>query len=376
MSDPLPTLSEYFGEWLRSRALTLQRSTVASYRQSIRCYLLPALGHLRLDEIDVRTLDRTYADLLHSGGKNGKPLSPRTVRYAATILRAALAHAVKTGLLDANPAAHATRPRFDHNGDDPGLETFQVWDAEQVRRFLREVEGDPFEGIWVMAVGTGMRRGEIVGLRWEDVDLPERTLHVRWSLSVVDGEARLKATKTSQDRSLRIDDRVMEVLTARREEQAQHRTSRNGDWKNGWGLVFTHLDGSYIDPYEVTVAWRDLMQELDLPTIRLHDLRHTHATLMLQAGASLKVVSERLGHSGIELTVDTYMHVLPAMDADAAERFALLLEGPAAGPADGASELSVLLPDRLRQELEEQARRDGTTLTELIGAIVTTAMAA
>ena len=375
MAAPLPTLADYLEEWLRARSMALQRSTVASYRQSLDLYIVPRLGNLRLDQIDVRTLDRTYAELLHRGGKHGKPLAPRTVRYAATILRAALEHAVKRGLLDTNPATHATTPRFDHRGDDPTLDELQVWDVEEVRRFLHAIEGDPFEHVWVLALCTGMRRGEVLGLRWEDVDLPERTLHVRRSLSVVDGEARLKPTKTSQDRSLRVGDRVMDVLAERREVQDRQRRECGGGWCDRWGLVFTHSDGHYIDPYEVTVAWRELVRELDLPVIRLHDLRHTHATLLLQAGASLKVVSERLGHSGIELTVDTYLHVLPAMDADAVDRFAELLDrGGADGNSEGWSALSVHLPDRLRQGLEQEARRRGQALAEVLSAVVTDAV--
>ncbi|MDX1620373.1 MAG: tyrosine-type recombinase/integrase, partial [Nitriliruptorales bacterium] len=144
-----------------------------------------------------------------------------------------------------------------------------------------------------------------------------------------------------------------------------------GGWRDRWGLVFTHPDGHYVDPYDATVAWRELVRQLDLPVIRLHDLRHTHATLLLQAGASLKVVSERLGHSGIELTVDTYLHVLPAMDADAVDRFAELLDRGSDRQDEGWSELRVHLPDRLRQGLEQEARRRGQALAEVLSAVVT-----
>lgn len=375
MAADIPTLAEFLDEWMLVRQSRLQPYTVRSYRQSIRCYLLPHLGDLRLDELDVRTLDRTYAQLLHSGGKDGKPLAPRTVQYAATILRTALEHALKTGLLERNPAAHATKPRFDHQGDDPALKELNVWTAADVRTFLEKIDGEQFEAIWVLAVCTGMRRGEVLGLRWEDVDLVERTIHVRRAISVVKGEGRLKSTKNSRSRSIRIEDRAVRALVAQRTRQLEERATCKGRWRDEWGLVFTYADGSFINPDTISMAWRNLVRQLDLPVIRLHDLRHTHATLMLQAGVPIKVVADRLGHSEISVTLDTYMHVLPAMDADAVDRFSRLLDGEDSeaaryGSLEGWQAMTLYLPDVLRHLLEETAAADGIAVGDLIRSAI------
>lgn len=314
------TVGAYLADWLEIQRHRLQPTTLKSYRGNVVRYLSPRIGDVAIGDLDIRQLERLYADLMARGGKDGRPLSRRTVEYAAATLRSALNDAVRTGLLDRNPASLARLPKIDPTSttEDDDL---QVWTADEVRAFLDQIHGHRLYDLWVVALGTGMRRGELLGLRWQDVDLEGRTIHVRRALQVVDGVVRLKRTKTSRSRSLRIDGRVVEVLDRRQRLQAIHREAAGDRWADRWGLVFTEEDGTHLSPMNVSVSFRWLVRQVDVPTIRLHDLRHTHATLLLQAGVPIKVVSERLGHTTIGVTLDVYTHVLPAMDDLAVERF-------------------------------------------------------
>ncbi len=254
------------------------------------------------------------------------------MQYAHAVLHRALKDAQLDGLLERNPAELARRPRRDPSAVevDDGL---QVWTAAEAARFLALVDDHPWRLLWHLALGTGARRGELLGLRWQDVDLDGAQVTVRRSLSVVDGVARLLGTKTSRTRTLSVGPSVVAALERGRVEQRRARERAGDDWDDRWGLVVTGPRGGHLDPLDVTRGFRRLVRRLDVPVIRLHDLRHTHASLLLQAGVSAKVVSERLGHTTISMTLDIYAHLLPAMDQDAAARLeAALHEG--AGPHD------------------------------------------
>lgn len=199
----------------------------------------------------------------------------------------------------------------------------QVWTAEQARRFLDLVDDHPWRSLWHLALGTGARRGELLGLGWDDVDLPARRLTIRRSLTVVDGVARLLGTKTSRVRTLSLGASVVDALwRAAPVAAGEHRAG------GGWGLVMTDVDGRHLDPMAVTREFRRLVRELDVPVIRLHDLRHTHASLLLEQGVPAKVVSDRLGHTTIAMTMDVYAHLMPSMDRDAADRLDAAITPP------------------------------------------------
>jgi integrase len=318
-------LGAYLDDWLERRRSQLRPTTHHSYRQLIRCYLRPLLGEVALTDVDRMILERAYASLLRAGGRAGRPLAPKTVQYCHGVLRRALEDAVLDGLLADNPARTARPPKHAPDLDDLD-DDLQVWTSEEAARFLAFVDDHRWRALWHLALGTGARRGELLGLRWVDVDLEVAQVRIRRSLSVIDGVPRLLGTKTSRSRRLSIAPSVVEALARHREEQAQQRAA-TAVWEDRWGLVFTGPDGSPIDPYRVTVEFRELVRRAPVPVIRLHDLRHTNATLLLSANVPIKVVSERLGHTTIAMTMDVYGHVLPAMDADAAARFDDLLYG-------------------------------------------------
>ncbi|MTV27915.1 site-specific integrase [Nitriliruptoraceae bacterium ZYF776] len=316
MSD-VPNLTDWLEEWAASRRHHLEASSVTSYRWMADTYLVPHLGHLRLNELDVRTIEATYAHLLLRGGRRGQPLAPRTIAYAHAVLHRALVDAVRLGIVPANPAAEVALPRRRADGAPP--RRLHVWDADQVRHFLTATADEPHADLWAVALGTGMRRGELLGLRHRDVDLAARRLTVATALTIVDGTPRWKPPKTGRSRTLSLDPRTTATL-ARRIATAEQ---SDPDLP-----VFADAAGRPLDPNAVSAAWRSLCGRLDLPRIRLHDLRHTHATLLLAAGVPVKVVSERLGHTKIAMTLDVYAHVLPAQDLAAAEVLGDLLGRP------------------------------------------------
>jgi integrase len=313
----VPTLAEWLEEWSASRRHHLEASSVRSYRDMADTYLLPHLGHVPLDRLDVRTIEATYATLLSRGGRGGRPLAPRTVAYAHAVLHRALVDAVRLGVLDTNPAAAATVPR--RAVDGPAPRRLRVWDAEQVRHFLAVSTDHPLADLWATALGTGLRRGELLGLRHGDVDLEAARLTVAVALVHVDGTFHLKTPKTGRSRTISLDALTVAALGNRMGTDADVRRDLP---------VFTDGDGAPLIPQQVSDVWRAYVRTLDLPPIRLHDLRHTHATLLLGAGVPVKVVSERLGHTKVAMTLDVYAHVLPAMDREAADAFGDLLNGP------------------------------------------------
>ena len=319
-----PRLGDHLDEWLARCRSRLRPSTLRCYRQTVDCYLRPHLGERRLSQLDRRALEQLYAHLLAAGGVNDKPLSPRTVQLAHAVLHRALKDAQLDGLLDRNPAELARTPRRDPHAVEAGGD-LQVWTAAQATRFLQLVDGHPWRALWHLALGTGARRGELLGLRWQDVDLTSSQVTIRRALTVVDGVARLLGTKTSRTRTLSIGDTVVDALERIRAEQAAARRRLGDEWRDQWGLVLTEDDGEPLDPMGVTREFRQLVRRLDVPVIRLHDLRHTHASLLLEQGVAPKVVSERLGHTTIAMTMDIYAHILPAMDQDAAARLEAVL---------------------------------------------------
>jgi integrase len=260
-------------------------------------------------------------------------LSARTVRYIYTILRSALSDAVKHGRLTLNPTDRSTPP----SPSEARPPEMQAWTAPELSRFLHWAEArDPDLAMgWRLLAATGMRRGEALALRWRDVDLDAGRLQVRRSLSTVKtkgaGEQLVEGpTKTGQARVVDIDADTIAALRA-------YRTVRGSltlDLVRDTAPVLGNLDGTPRHPErysrrfvdQVAQARRALGED-QLPRIRLHDLRHTHATLLLAAGEPVKVVSERLGHANAMITLTVYQHVHPGMGRQAADRFAALLRG-------------------------------------------------
>jgi len=312
-------LDDYLDEWFVLLRTRVELTTWHGYQNMARAYLRPGLGHVRVGELTVRQLNLHYVRLLEAGARRGGPLSPRTIAYAHSVLHKALADGVREGVLADNVASRATLPRMSA-ATAPTRPRLHVWDADQVEHFLAVTADDDLHVLWRLALATGMRRGELLGLTWTDIDLGAPQLRVARSWSVANGHPQLKPTKTGRSRVLHLDRRTAEALAT---------LPRSDD-----GVVFTGPDGRAWHPQRITDRWRRQWPGLDLPRIRFHDLRHCHATLLLDQGVPIKVVSERLGHTTIAMTMDLYAHVLPAQDRGAAAAIGRALDGASGPEAD------------------------------------------
>ena len=321
------TVLEYLTkEWLPAIAATIRPSTFTSYTQHVECHICPHIGSVKLQQLSGSQVNALYALLAERGGKKGGPLSARTIHHVHTCLHKACKDAVRWGLITKNPLEAADPPRVKGGG----AKEMKTWTKEQLRAFLASVTNDRLSPLWHTMAMTGMRRGEALGLRWIDIDLENARLSVRRSLVPTNREVIVSEPKTAKGRRvIALDAATVEVLKA----QAARQLEEQHQWGDAWvdtGLVFTKENGEALDPETITRWFRVAVKNAMLPEIRLHDLRHTHATLALQAGIHPKVVSERLGHATVSITLDTYSHAIPAMQEEAAAMIAALVLNGAA----------------------------------------------
>ncbi len=278
------------------------------------------MASITLADLAPADLRAWHATLLRKPKRwGGDPLSPTTVRLTHRVLRRALQDALRWELIDRNPCDAVIAPRRAE------IE-MRSWDAVQARTFLAHVEHDRLSAMWRLFVATGMRRGEVAGLRWIDVDLDAGRIAVRSTRVLVYTEVQVVEPKTRRSRrSVTLDAGTVDALRDHRARQEHERALGGEAWTDS-GYVFVRKDGHPIDPDRITHLFGLAVAACGLPRIRLHDLRHTAATLALGAGVHPKVVSERLGHSSIALTLDTYSHVLPSMQEDAAAKMGSILD--------------------------------------------------
>jgi integrase len=314
----------YLERWIASRAVEGRaRSTILSYRSKLETYVLPRVGDMKLVEVDVLTLDRLYAELLTSGGRNGRPLSARTVRYVHSILHKAFRDAVRKRLIAMNPAEAATAP----TSTAARAPEAQVWTPAELGTFLQWAEEaeDYYRPLWWTIAFTGLRRAEACGLEWSDIDLDTAVLVVQrtwnqWGDEVFGGDGKTDRARRVMD----LDDATVSVLRSWRRRQSEMRLMVGAGWRPT-NKVFTAPDGDALRPDTVTQAWRRTVRRSELPTIRLHDLRHSHATHQLAVRANHREVADRLGHADASFTMRTYVHTLPGAQRDNAEAVAALI---------------------------------------------------
>ncbi|MCP4383140.1 MAG: site-specific integrase [Hyphomicrobiales bacterium] len=310
------TLAEYLEQWLANIEANARKTTFNGYRNDIS-RIVRVLGNVRLQELTPMQLESAYADMVKHGSMTGGALSPKTVYNAHSTLRRALNDAVRLGILIRNPVTAARSPKW----TKPDIAT---WTAPQLSEFLAGIEDDPLQAAYVLIATTGMRRGEAMGLRWQDVDLDAAFVRIRQTLTTVNDELVFDTTKTNKSRRrISLDPATVASLRSHRARQAQDRLLVGDAWDDSNDLVFTNPDGTPVHPDRWTRQFKRHVKDLGLPELRgPHSLRHTWATLALEAGVHPKIVSERLGHSTIAITLDTYSHVVEGMDADAANTVA------------------------------------------------------
>lgn len=318
------TLRAYAAVWLDGLEVQGRKaSTLSGYRGALDRYVLPTLGDTPLQDLKASQLDALYGKLRRSGGIGGRELSLTTVHHAHAVINKMLNDAERKGLVLRNVARLADPPSLaSARARSPEL---RVWTPAELSRFLSLIEGHPHEPMFRLLALTGMRRSEVVGLRWSDVDEVGCTVSVMQAVTIIDGLERVDVPKTRRSRRMiDIDPVTLGLLATHREAQRVQlarvrRTTPIGD------RVFTNEVGGTFQPNSIGQAFHRLVDQHGLPKIRLHDLRHTHASHLLSAGINIKVVSDRLGHASVSFTLDTYGHVLPGDQAAAAAAAAALV---------------------------------------------------
>ena len=266
---------------------------------------------------------------LRSRRRHGTGLSPKIVHNVHVMLRSALRMAVRRKLLSVNVADAAVAPTY-----RASMPPMRSWTVGQLVTFLDAVAAKRMYPAYLLSAMTGMRRGEVLGLRWSAIDFPKKRLVVENSVQLLDGKIIEQPPKTqSSRRSVDLDDDTLEVLANWRATLEE----RGAEWVRPTDWVFPGGRDKPFNPDLYSQIFDRLVARLDLPKIRLHDLRHTHATLLIRDGEPLKVVSERLGHANAAFTMTTYQHVMPGMGANAARRFANLVSPPPAQPEPATS---------------------------------------
>ena len=300
-------------EWLPAKETTLKPSTLSPYRMYVRAYITGSrIGSVPLARVDGPRLTAFYADLLAHGRRQAEGgLSAKMVRNVHGMLHKALADAVRWGRVVRNAADAADQPRK----SSPEM---QVWTPEEMRTFLEHVRDDRLFAAWQILATTGMRRGELLGLRWADIDVERGSLTIRQVRTAVDYTVETGTPKTHKGtRTVSLDPATLAGLRAHRRQQNEDRLIWGGAWMET-GLVFVRSDGSAIHPQRLSQWFAQHVRRAGLPRIRLHDVRHSYATAVIRAGVPLKVVSQRIGHANPTITMTTYQHVLPGDDEQAA----------------------------------------------------------
>jgi len=314
------TLGQWLQEWCQSYvAIHCSPRTAESYQSEVRRHLIPALGAIPLTQLHPQHLQNYYSQALTSGRADERGgLSARTVQYHHRILSEALGHAVKMELLARNVAEAADPPRPEHK-------SMATLVPEDIPQFLEAAQETPYYVLFYTALYTGMRLGELLGSRWCDVDLDMASLSVAQALYKRSGVCKMVEPKSSRSRRRIALSPSLALLLRQYKAEQQSQKILAGKPLADSDLVFSHSDGSPLDPGVVSHTFVKVLGKAGLPHIRFHALRHTHATLLLKAGVHPKIVSERLGHANIVITLDTYSHVLPGLQERAAEHFDKML---------------------------------------------------
>lgn len=302
------TLKEYLIYWMDNYASTnVAPSTLKRYKISISD-INSYLGGTLLSKLKPINIQNLYTKLLEE-----KQQSKSTILKTHRTLSIALKHAVNWQLINSNPCNNVQPPR-------PDKIDMKVWDVKAANKFLVTIKNDVIYLPVLIALQTGLREGELCALKWENVDLTSKTLSVKYTLQKINEKLSLKEPKTKKSkRTIALMDSTINILKEYKKQQALYKLTLGEEYYNE-NYVCAWNDGRPFDPLYLSKKFPKLIEKYNFPYIRFHDLRHTHATMLLQQGVNPKIVSERLGHSTISITLDTYSHVLPNMQKEAAEK--------------------------------------------------------
>jgi integrase len=311
-TGPQQTVKQFLEYWLEDvRKSQLRLGSYRVYRSVINVHLIPALGHLKLQKVTPQHIQKFYAEKQRTGA------SPNRIRAIHNVLHKALGHAKRLGLVGTNASTGADLPRV----DTPEGKTLT---PEQAHRLIAAAKKEWMRSTLIVALATGMREGELLGLHWEDVHLDEGYLEVKWAVSYISshgfvmGEPKTKSGR----RTITLAPFVREVLREHRVVQEQERVRKS--WKEDTGLVFPNNHGKFLSSSTLRARFYSLLRRAGVPRMHFHELRHSAATLLLSMGIPMKTVQAILGHASYTITANIYGHVTPAMQEEAAnamERF-------------------------------------------------------
>ena len=304
------TVTEYLERWLKEYAWpNLAPRTAEGYEQIVRHYFIPQLGTTVMANLKPGHLQKFYSQELDRG------LNPQTVRHHHTMIHKALQDAIEWGLLVRNVAEAIKPPRAQRH-------EMQAWSENELSQFLEAAKDSQYYELFYLALFTGMRRSELLALRWQDIDLILGQVFVNRSLHQLrDGSYVFTQPKSAQSRrTIALSPSVVMVLKEYHDKRFIDCVMLGTTFEDT-ALVFSTFDGNPLRPNTITRAWTNLATRAGVKRIRLHDARHTHASIMLKQGIHPKIVQERLGHASIQITLDTYSHVAPGLQESAAKRF-------------------------------------------------------
>ncbi len=309
------TVSQWLDEWVDTYCKDLKPMTQEGYRQKIKTNIKPYFGAASLSSLDNLKIQKYY-NLLEAGDKDRKPLSPKSIQNVHGIFHRALKQAVIVGLIPSNPADNVKLPKVKKPDLAPLMD-------DDITRFLQAIKGHRFERLYLLALFSGMRESEIMGLQWDDVDLEAGTITVCRQLQKLRSSNEylfLDETKNGKKRIASIAPSVVRVLKAQRAQQAEWRLAAGTAWNNEHNLVFTDQLGGHLKHNTVFYDFKDVMASIGKPSTRFHDLRHSYAVNALQAGDSIKAVQEQLGHYSTAFTMDVYAAVSETMRKESQDR--------------------------------------------------------
>lgn len=303
-------VSQWLDEWLASYTMNSKPATRSAYEEHIRVHIKPSLGDIPLKQLSTRDIQQLYTNLLKE-----RELSPKTVRNIHGVLHRTLEQAKLLGYIRVNPADAAVTPRVEKK-------QVETLDAEDIGKFLAAIRGTKYEYPLFVAVFTGLRQGELLGLTWDCVDFEHGMLLINKQHNRVKGdtEFRFASLKNDKARVLTAADEVMEVLKLQKERQTAWAAALGDGWSNPDNLVFTTEFGRYINNKVLYQNFKRIMKKLGNPNLRFHDLRHTYAVNSLRAGDDIKTLQENLGHATASFTLSTYAHATPGMKRESAKR--------------------------------------------------------
>ena len=306
------TVGAFLHRWLEDSAKPrIKPRSYERFEEIARLHIVPTLGKVRLEKLSPTDVQKLI-NLKHRQG-----FSAQTVTHCRGVLRAALNHALKWGLVMRNVAALVDVPRIER----PAVHALS---ADQARTILQATVGTKYEALYALALSTGSRRGELLGLRWPDVDLEAGRLSITQSLQRIEGRLQLSEVKTARSRrTIPLPQYAIRALKAHRARQAQQRLAAGAQWRDTLGMIFTNDSGGFVEPVNLRRDFLRTLAKAGLPPMRFHNLRHGAATLMLREGVPLKMIQELLGHSSIAVTSGFYAHLddeFKRQGADAMDR--------------------------------------------------------